>query len=53
MEGLYIMLAGFILGLSVGIFIAGFVYIFMDSKIYELRNKYATVFKQSTNHWGQ
>ena len=45
------MLAGFILGLSVGIFIAGFVYIFMDSKLYELKNKYATVFKQSTNHW--
>ena len=45
------MLAGFILGLSVGIFIAGFVYIFMDSKIYELRNKYATVFKQSTIKW--
>ena len=47
------MLAGFILGLSVGIFIAGFVYIFMDSKMYELRNKHATVFKQSTNHWGK
>jgi len=45
------MLAGFILGLSVGIFIAGFVYIFMDSKLYELRNKYATVFKQSTIKW--
>ena len=38
------MLAGFILGLSVGIFIAGFVYIYMDSKMYELKNKYARVF---------
>ena len=53
MEGLYSMLAGFILGLSVGIFIAGFVYIVMDSKLYELKNNYARVFKQSTNHWGK
>lgn len=45
------MLAGFILGISVGIFIAGFVYLFMDAKLYELRNRYSTVFKQSTNKW--
>lgn len=45
------MLAGFILGLSVGIFIAGFVYMFMDAKIYELKNRYASALKLSTIRW--
>lgn len=45
------MLAGFILGLSVGIFIAGFVYMFMDCKMHEQKNRFATVFKQSTIKW--
>jgi len=45
------MLAGFILGLSLGIFIAGFVYIYMDAKMYELRNQYAGQLKKSTIQW--
>ena len=45
------MLAGFILGLSVGLFFAVFTFLIMDCKIHELRNQTARVFKQSTNKW--
>ena len=37
------MLAGFVIGLGVGLFIAMFVYIYMDVKLYEHRHKSARV----------
>lgn len=40
------MFAGFVIGLSVGLFISVFVYMYMDSKIYRLRNQVATVLKR-------
>ena len=39
------MLAGFILGISVGIFISGFIYMFMDCKMHEQKNKFYTLKK--------
>lgn len=40
------MFAGFVIGLTVGLFIAVFVYMYMDSKIYRLRNQVSNVLKR-------
>ena len=45
------MIAGFILGLSLGLCISMLVYVTMDCKMHDLKNQMARVFKQSTNKW--
>jgi hypothetical protein len=45
------MIAGFIFGLSIGLLIAMFVYLIMDAKIYELKNRYTSALKLSTMKW--
>jgi hypothetical protein len=50
-ERRFSMIAGFIFGLSIGLLIAMFVYLIMDAKIYELKNRYTSALKLSTMKW--